>query len=90
MAKSKKELRYHEILMELIVLREQNYELFMEKLYEALSGEFRGMVHDTSPIEEKLQALDSIRVHFQAREEYEKCAEIKKMFEELQPRSVKR
>jgi hypothetical protein len=85
MAKTKKESRYHEILMELIVLREQNYELFMDKLYEALSGEFRGMVHDTSPIEEKLQALDSIRVHFQEREEYEKCAEIKKMTEELKP-----
>ena len=69
--------------MELIVLREENYELFMEKLYEALSGEFRGMVHDSSPIEEKLRALDSIRVHFQEREEYEKCAEIKKMTSEL-------
>ena len=71
------------LLFELLQLRESDYEGFMQKLYEALSGEFRGMVHDTSPIEEKLQALDSIRVHFQEREEYEKCAALKTMLDEL-------
>ena len=83
MAKTKKESRYHEILMELIVLREQNYELFMDKLYEALSGDFRQMVNDDSPLDEKSQALRTMIEHFEVREEYEKCATLKEMLDEL-------
>jgi len=75
--------RYRQILFELMHLKEKDYDAFMEKLYAALSGEFRGMVHDSSPVEEKLKALWSMIHHFESKEEYEKCAELKKMTEEL-------
>lgn len=74
---------YRDILFELLHLRENDYDGFMSKLYEALSGEFRSMVHDDSPLDEKLQALKTMIEHFEIREEYEKCAELKKMSEEL-------
>ena len=87
MAKRKREendnQRYRQILFELMHLKEKDYDAFMDKLYTALSGEFRSMVHDTSPIEEKLKALWSMIHHFEGKEEYEKCAELKKMTDEL-------
>jgi hypothetical protein len=87
MAKKKKaeESGYHRTLMELIMLREHDYDAFMHKLYEALSGEFRGMVHDASPIEEKIKALDSMIRYFEELEQYEKCAELQRMAKELKP-----
>ncbi len=77
------EARYHKILMELIVLREHDYDAFMHKLYEALSGEFRGMVHDTSPLDEKVRALSSMIEYFEGLEQYEKCAELHRMTKEI-------
>lgn len=76
-------MKYHQILLELIKLRETNYDLFMEKLYEALSGEFRDVVNDGSPLEEKSQALNTMIQYFSEREEYEKCADLKKMIDRL-------
>lgn len=78
-------LAYHEILVELLALRETDYDGFMQKLYEALNGEFRDMVNDDSPIGEKKKALWTMLEHFEDREEYEKCANLKRMLDELTP-----
>lgn len=75
--------KYHQILLELIKLRETDYDAFMEKLYEALAGEFRDVVNDGSPMAEKSQALNTMIKHFSDREEYEKCADLKKMMDQL-------
>ena len=74
---------YQQMLFELLQLRESDYEGFMQKLYEALSGDFRQMVNDDSPLDEKSQALKTMIGHFEAREEYEKCATLKIMLDEL-------
>jgi hypothetical protein len=74
---------YREILLELLELRENDYDGFMHKLYDALSGDFRDMVHDDSPLDEKLKALSTMIEYFAEREEYEKCAELKKMSDQL-------
>lgn len=84
MAKSlKDEMDYHRILLDLIKLRETDYDGFMNKLYEALNGRFRDVIHDTSPAGEKRQAIWSMIEHFSAKEEYEKCADLKRLVEEL-------
>lgn len=83
--KKKDQSRYHELLVELLHLREKDYDEFMNRMYEALCGEFREMVHDTAPIEEKQKALTTMMEHFAEKEEYEKCAELKKMSIELNP-----
>lgn len=75
--------KYHQILMELIRLRETDYDAFMDKLYEALSGEFREVVQDNSPVVEKNQAITTMIKYFSDREEYEKCADLKKMMDQL-------
>jgi hypothetical protein len=74
---------YQQMLFELLQLRESDYEGFMQKLYEALSGDFRQMVNDDSPLAEKSQALRTMIEHFEVREEYEKCATLKEMLDEL-------
>jgi hypothetical protein len=74
---------YSEILLELIRLRETDYDGFMDRLYEALAGEFRDVVHDGSPKEEKRQAIWTMISHFEKKEQYEKCADLKKLSEEL-------
>ena len=78
---------YHKILLDLIRLRETDYDGFMNKLYEALNGQFRGMIHDTAPESEKKQAIWSMIEHFSAKEEYEKCADLKRLVEELNPKN---
>jgi hypothetical protein len=74
---------YHKILLNLIHLRETDYPQFMNKLYEALSGEFKGAIHDSKPKEEKRQAIWTMIEFFSEREEYEKCAELKKLVEQI-------
>jgi hypothetical protein len=89
MAKSiKDEMDYHTILLELIKLRDTDYDGFMNKLYEALNGRFRNAINDTAPAGEKRQAIWSMIEHFSAKEEYEKCADLKRLVEELEIKKI--
>jgi hypothetical protein len=83
MAAKKNNKTYNEILLELIRLRETDYDGFMDRLYEALAGEFRDVVHDKTPIEEKQQAIWTMISHFEKKEQYEKCADLKKLSDEI-------
>jgi len=75
--------QYSRILLDLIHLRQTDYDAFMNRLYEALTGEFKDALYDTSPIEEKSQAVWSMIKHFEKQEEFEKCASLKKIIEEI-------
>jgi hypothetical protein len=75
--------KYSIILLDLIHLRQTDYDAFMDRLYEALTGEFRDAIHDSSPAEEKSQAIWTMIKHFEKTEEFEKCADLKKLVEEL-------
>lgn len=78
---------YARILLDLIYLRETNYDEFMNRLYEALTGEFKEAIHDNSPVEEKTQAIWTMIKHFEKTESYEKCANLKKLVDELQTKN---
>lgn len=71
--------QYSKILLDLIHLRATDYDAFMDKLYEALTGEFKNALYDTSPVEEKQEAIWSMIKHFEKQEEFEKCADLKRM-----------
>lgn len=73
----------HSTLVDLVKLRYTDYDAFMERLYEALLGEFKGSIDDSTPIPNKKQALAKMIDYFQEKEEYEKCAELKKMSDSL-------
>lgn len=75
---------YSKILLDLIHLRNTDYDAFMDRLYEALTGEFKDAIDDKSPVEEKTQAIWTMINHFSKREEYEKCADLKKLVDQLQ------
>ena len=76
---------YQDLLLELMHLRKEDYGKFMDKLYEALIGEFKDAVKegDGKTVTEKKNALDIMIKHFQDTEEYEKCAQLKKISESL-------
>lgn len=70
-------------LVDLVKLRYTDYGAFMDRLYEALSGEFQGSINDSTPVESKKQALSTMIEYFSEKEEYEKCAELKKISDSL-------
>jgi hypothetical protein len=66
--------KYHLILTEILNLRDKDYDMFMEKLYEASTGELLDMTIDM--IKESEEHRDTLKLmikHFENKEEYEKC-----------------
>ena len=47
---NKPTIKYEDILLELIILRETDYDAFMFRLYDALAGEYRSIAHDKSSV----------------------------------------
>ena len=80
---NKPTIKYEDILLELIILRETDYDAFMFRLYDALAGEYRSIAHDKSSVSEKLEAIWSMIKYFETKEQYEKCADLKKLVEEI-------
>lgn len=76
--------KYSKILMDLVTLRETDYDAFMERLYEALTGEFRNAIYDGAPAEEKCKALTTMLEYFKEEDAFEKCAQIQKLIKEIQ------
>jgi hypothetical protein len=83
-AEDLKKQSYHELLLELLELKAKDYDKFMDKLYEALTGEARDALYSQDPASEKKKALWTMIQYFQDKEEFEKCAELKKMADSLQ------
>jgi hypothetical protein len=75
--------KYQSALVSLVKLRYTDYDAFMERLYEALRGDFKDAIHDLTPVEGKQQALATMIEYFQDKEEYEKCSELKKIKDSL-------
>jgi len=85
-----KDKAYKDLLLELMHLKQTDYDSFMQKLYEAVSGEFKDALHNNDPVTEKAKALNTMIQYFKGREEYEKCAELKKMADSLNAEVVKK
>ena len=66
--------KHHLILTEILNLRDKDYDMFMEKLYEASTGELLDMTIDMiKESEEHRDTLNIMIKHFEKKEEYEKC-----------------
>lgn len=66
--------KHHQILLELLQLRETNYELFIDKLYDAITNEFSKYFKEELIKDKDHQQTLSIMIeHYEKREEYEKC-----------------
>lgn len=55
----------------------------MEMVYDTIMVNMDDAIKSETPIDEKLKALISIIKHFEDLEEYEKCANIKKIIENI-------
>lgn len=75
--------RYQEMLTELMRLKHSNPDLFMDKLYDAIIGDGIAMINDNTPTEEKVMAINAMISWFQEKEEYEKCATLKELANQL-------
>jgi len=76
--------KYRSTLVDLIQLRYTDYDAFMDRLFEALTGEFKDAINDVAPKESKLQAINSMIDYFSDKEEYEKCAQLHRIVVQLE------
>jgi len=66
--------KQHLLLMELLTLRETNRELFLEKLYVAITTEFQKVfIEEMIKDKEHQKTLQIMIDYFESKEEYEKC-----------------
>jgi len=66
--------KHHEILMELLNLRETNYDLFIDKLYDAITDDFS--IYFKEELIKDKEHQDTLKImidHYEKKEEYEKC-----------------
>jgi hypothetical protein len=67
-------MKYHSILLELLTLRDTDYDLFLDKLYEAITGEFeKAFIEEFTKDKNHKDILDQMIKHFELKEEFEKC-----------------
>ena len=73
---------HHDIVLELISLRQKkDLDAFMDKLYQAMIGEFRETLFTPAIMSENREIIPMMIDHFIIKEEYEKCALLKYMQE---------
>lgn len=75
--------KYQSTLVDLVKLRYTDYDAFMQRLYEALRGDHKDAINDATPAENKKQALETMIQYFSGKEEYEKCAELQVLYNQL-------
>jgi hypothetical protein len=78
---------YSQAILDLVKLRQTDYDAFMEKLYELLTGDLKTAIYDSAPVQEKTDAISTMMDYFSQRDEFEKCAELKKLKEDLEKKS---
>lgn len=76
--------KYSQAILELVNLRQTDYDAFMEKLYELLTGDLKEAVYDASPVEEKTEAIWTMMEYFSNKDDFEKCSVLKKIKEDLE------
>lgn len=70
--------RFHNILLELISLREKkDIDAFFEKLYQSITEPISGIEFRKNIIPEFNNIISMMIYHFSNKEEYEKCAILK-------------
>jgi hypothetical protein len=62
-----------ELLIQLLELRHSNFDMFMDKLYEATTGEGIDIVKELLEDDEHKNAIEAMIYHYELKEEYEKC-----------------
>lgn len=55
----------------------------MDMIYREIMIDIDGAIKANTPISEKINALNTVLKHFEAKEEYEKCSNIKKIIDEI-------
>jgi hypothetical protein len=66
--------KHHQVLLELLQLRDKDYDLFVDKLYDAITNEFsKYFKEELIKDKDHQQTLKIMIDHYEKKEEYEKC-----------------
>jgi hypothetical protein len=64
-------------------LKNSSRQLMMEAIYQAIVGNVMGALKNDAPVEEKVEAVETVIKFFVELEEYEKCNELKKVIDKI-------
>lgn len=64
-------------------LKESSTEAMMEIIYNSIVKDKMGALKHDAPLSTKIEGVQSVLEFFKQREEYEKCAELKKILDKL-------
>jgi hypothetical protein len=64
-------------------LRNSSRQMMMEAIYTAIVNNEMGALKSPSPLEEKIEAIETVIKFFVQVEEYEKCNELKKVIDKI-------
>ena len=64
-------------------LKSSSKEIMMELIYKAIIENEMGALNNSTPVEEKIAALETVIKYFLEKEEYERCHELKKIISNI-------
>jgi replication-associated recombination protein RarA len=64
-------------------LKSSSKEIMMELIYKAIIENEMGALNNSTPVEEKIAALETVIKYFVEKEEYERCHELKKIISNI-------
>lgn len=76
-------LRSEDLIQKLEDLKNQDLDAFFELIFQSIINWPEEAINDSSPVDNKIKALERIIKHFQDLEEYEKCQELKIILDQI-------
>lgn len=64
-------------------LKSSSKEIMMELIYKAIIENEMGALNNSTPVEEKIAALETVIKYFVEKEQYERCHELKKIISNI-------
>ena len=64
-------------------LKSSSKEIMMELIYKAIIENEMGALNNSTPVEEKIAALETVIKYFVEKEQYERCHELKKIISKI-------
>lgn len=64
-------------------LKTSSKEIMMELIYKAIIENEMGALQNNSPVEEKIEALQTVIRFFSEREQYERCHQLKQIIDKI-------
>lgn len=78
-----KGIRSEDLIKKIELLKKQDLEAYYQLVYESITNFPEDAVEDDSPKSNKVSALNKLIDYFEQKEEYEKCAKLKNILDQI-------